>query len=58
MGMKEELKIEALAIIKKLREPSNWLKQARGEKWKSALNVYDKTPFDAADLIVKLLGKD
>ena len=37
--------------IKKLREPSNWLMQPRGKNWKDVSNVYDRTPFEAADLL-------
>ena len=41
-------------IVKKLREPSNWLKQPRGEHWKDVVNKYDRTPFEASDLLEKL----
>ena len=41
-------------LIKKLREPSNWLKQPRGVDWKSVVNEYDRTPFEAADYLENL----
>ena len=39
-----------LEIIQKLRDASNWLKQGFGN-WKDTTSRYDRTPFEAADLL-------
>lgn len=42
-------------IVSRLRAPANWMSETRGQEWKSAVGKYDRTPYEAADLIEKLL---
>lgn len=50
--MKEEIK----DLIEKLRKPANWMAEDRGQHWKDARSRYDKSPFEAADLLERLLS--
>ncbi len=40
-------------IVKRLRDTPNWLRESFAD-WKSCVTKYDRTPFDAADLLEKL----
>lgn len=46
--------LTAVELVKRLREPANWLKQAKGEHYKDVVSEYDKAPFEAADMIETL----
>jgi len=35
-------------LVERLKAPANWLRQDRGEHWKSVSNIYDRAPFEAA----------
>lgn len=45
-------------IVERLREPANWLRQDKGADYKSGVNRYDRTPFEAVEVIVKLRARN